>query len=168
MVRRPGRKPFEQFKKSLSQIGSSSIFSAICTTRSSIVGIPSGRCLPFVLGIQHRFTGCGRYVLFRSSVCSVWTNACRLLSSLRCFRLMPSMPAVRLPGLRSTSSRAAVSQSVRQIRWYRSSNLCSGCPWALRAKLSCVLRISSIPIQDAPFWTSHTQVSLQSLRPFAM
>lgn len=60
------------------------------------------------------------------------------------------MPAVRLPGLLSTFSKAFLSQSSRQIKWYKSPNLCSGCIWAFRAKLSCVLRISSIHLQNVP------------------
>jgi hypothetical protein len=34
---------------------------AVCTTRSTIAGIPSGRCLPFGFGIQTRLTACGSY-----------------------------------------------------------------------------------------------------------
>ena len=32
---------------------------AICTTRSRIVGMPNGRCLPSALGIHFRRTACG-------------------------------------------------------------------------------------------------------------
>lgn len=71
-------------------------------------------------------------------------------SSLRSCRLTLSMPAVRLPGLLNTFSKAFCSQSSRQIKWYKSPNLCFGCVCAFRAKLSCVLRISSIRLQNVP------------------
>ena len=53
--------------KSASKIGSITITPAIWTTRSRIVGKPSGLSLPLALGIQTRFTGEGSYVLSRSS-----------------------------------------------------------------------------------------------------
>jgi hypothetical protein len=36
------------------------------------------------------------------------------------------------------------------MKWYKSPNLCFGWIWAFRAKLSCVLRISSIRLQNVP------------------
>jgi hypothetical protein len=45
------------------------IFVAICTTRSRIVGIPSGLCFPSPLGMYRLRTGKGRYrFAFRVSV----------------------------------------------------------------------------------------------------
>src|ERR1700733_7476814 len=54
--------------RSASKIGSSTSLAAVCTTRSLIVGIPSGRSpLPPGFGIITRRTGAGRYVfLIRS------------------------------------------------------------------------------------------------------
>src|SRR5262249_25906350 len=57
IVLRPGRKPLEQFRKSLSQIGSSTIFTSICTTRSLRVAIPSGRIFPLRLNGGECFLG---------------------------------------------------------------------------------------------------------------
>jgi hypothetical protein len=131
-------------------MGSSNSLSAICTTRSFKVGMPRGRCFPFAFGIQCRLTGCGRYVPSLSSARSARMNTAFCSSSLRSLRLILSMPAVRLPGLLSTFSSAFPSQSSRQIKWYKSPNLCFGCIWAFRAKLSCVLRISSIRLQNVP------------------
>ncbi|EPG82524.1 hypothetical protein LEP1GSC048_3527 [Leptospira santarosai serovar Shermani str. 1342KT] len=65
---RLGRNPKELLRKLASKIGSITILQACCTTRSRIVGIPSGRWLPSGLGIITLRTGEGRYfLLFKSS-----------------------------------------------------------------------------------------------------
>src|SRR6266487_3369549 len=43
-ARRPGRKPYEHGRKSASKIGSSTSFSAACTTRSRTVGTVAANC----------------------------------------------------------------------------------------------------------------------------
>lgn len=48
--------------KSASKIGSSTIFVAICMTRSRITGIPSGRIFPSGFGISFRLAGRGWYL----------------------------------------------------------------------------------------------------------
>ena len=52
---------------SASKIGSTTSFSAVCTIRSLIVGIPSGRSPPPGFGIITLRTGCGLYVFACSS-----------------------------------------------------------------------------------------------------
>jgi len=63
------------------QIGSSSKATAVWTTRSLTVGMPSGRVLPSPLGMRTRRTGLARYVLARSSSCNV-SRHCVHASSL--------------------------------------------------------------------------------------
>ena len=53
--------------KSASKIGSSTSLAAVCTTRSRIVGMPSGRSPPPGFGIITRRTGCGPVRLRASS-----------------------------------------------------------------------------------------------------
>ena len=57
MRRPPGRNPNDESRKSASKIGSNTSITAICTTRSLTVGMPSGRCRPSGLGMYTRFTG---------------------------------------------------------------------------------------------------------------
>src|SRR4029077_3007405 len=45
--------------KSASKIGSSNSLAAVCTTRSRMVGIPSGRSPPPGFGVVPRRTACG-------------------------------------------------------------------------------------------------------------
>jgi hypothetical protein len=56
---RLGLNPYEFSSKSASKIGSMTIFTAICTTRSLIVGIPNGLRPPSAFGIYTRRTGMG-------------------------------------------------------------------------------------------------------------
>ena len=65
-ARRPGRNPYEKGWKSSSKMGSSTILSAACTTRSRTVGMPSRRNLPLALGIILSRTGWGWNSLRRS------------------------------------------------------------------------------------------------------
>ena len=55
-----GRYPYAASSKSASKIGSSTSIAAVCTTRSRMVGMPSGRWpTPLAFGIITRRTGCG-------------------------------------------------------------------------------------------------------------
>jgi hypothetical protein len=51
LARRLGRKPYEDGWKSASKIGSSTSFSAACSTRSIAAGMPRRRVLPLAFGI---------------------------------------------------------------------------------------------------------------------
>jgi hypothetical protein len=66
---RLGRNPNEQFSMSASKTGSSTIFTAACTTRSRTVGIDSGRCsrLPG-FGMNTRRAGTGRHAPSRKFI----------------------------------------------------------------------------------------------------
>ena len=64
-----------------SKIGSISILTICCTTRSLMVEIPRGRFFPLALGIYVRRTGSGRYVfVLSSSVIDVANIVCFSLS----------------------------------------------------------------------------------------
>lgn len=63
-------RPPGQSLKPASKIGSSTIFAAICATRSRAVGIPNGRFRPSCFGMSCRRTGCDRYRPSRRS-CSM-------------------------------------------------------------------------------------------------
>jgi hypothetical protein len=60
---RLGRNPYEQSMKSASKIGSMISSTAVCTTRSRIVGMPSGRWRPSGLGMYTRRTADGAVLL---------------------------------------------------------------------------------------------------------
>ncbi len=84
-------------RKSASQIGSSTSFSAACTTRSRTVGMPSRRSLPLAFGIIRSRTAKGtNRQAFRSA-----RSSARKTSSPRTAvmerAVQPSTPAVRAP-----------------------------------------------------------------------
>ena len=102
----PWRNPWEHGRKSASKIGSRTIRRACCTRRSSIVGIPSGRSLPFLLGIYTRRTDCGLYVS-ACNLCESWRIRSRSMS----LPVRRSMPGVGLPWFVRISSQAWANHS---------------------------------------------------------
>lgn len=103
---RPGRKPNERGWKSASKIDPRTSSTAICTTRSFTVGMPSGRWPPLPLGIRTRRTGSGRYVLAFNSRCTASSQrACVSGVATIVDRLSPSTPGA--PPLRVTNRSAA-------------------------------------------------------------
>jgi hypothetical protein len=97
--------------RSASKIGSSTSFAAVCTTRSRIVGMPSGRSPPPGLGIITRRTGWGWYVLVRSSASMPPSQFSSPAVSIAA-QVMPSTPGA--PLLARTRSYAWRKMSARQ------------------------------------------------------
>ena len=108
---RPGRNPKLHGRKSASKTGSSTIFTAACTTRSRTAGIDSGLCSVVPgFGMNTRRAGNGRYRPSRNSAASSPSSRDTPYSSTSA-RLTRSMPAA--PRLRRTSSHALSSTSLR-------------------------------------------------------
>lgn len=77
--------------QSASKIGSSTSLAAVCTTRSRIVGMPSGRSPPPGFGIITRRTGAGRYVLATRSFLMPASHSSNPAASIAA-KLIPSTP----------------------------------------------------------------------------
>src|SRR5215472_6995661 len=150
-----GRNPYLHNWKSASKIGSSTIFVAICTTRSRTVGIPNGRCFPGSFGMYRRLTGSGRY---RPSRSAAWISA-KNSPTPRCsiaWIVSASTPAA--PRLRRTRLHASHRTSLLQIRsynaWKRRVLLCLAhtysLRWSSRTFSLGVLAISGMPSHLPP------------------
>jgi hypothetical protein len=117
---------------SASKTGSSTIFSAACTTRSRTAGIDNGLCSPAGapgLGMNTRRAGNGRYVLSCSSLASS--------SSSRATPNCPTsakvvLPVPGAPLLPRTATHARCSTSPRQTLSYSAWNLRPGPALAAR------------------------------------
>ena len=138
---RRGRKPYDEGRKSASKIGVSTSVTAICTTRSRIVGIPSGRCRPSALGMYRRRTGCGRYVPARSaswiSSSTRSTPYCSISASVT--RSTPAEPRFDL-----TRRHASWRTSRLQIRSSRAWKRRSGARLAATQRRRCNWRTLSM------------------------
>lgn len=76
-------------------MASSTIINAVCATRSRIVGIPSGLCLPFGLGMYTRRTACAWYVFFLRASASSPSHRSSPYASMSS-NVSPSTPAAPL------------------------------------------------------------------------
>ena len=81
---------------------------AVCTTRSLIVGMPSGRCFPSGFGMYTRRTGCGWYV-FVLQFFRQFVQPLRLRRTPRC----PRTSGRRRPVLRRWSGSVARPSTAR-------------------------------------------------------
>ena len=118
-----GRKPYETARKSASKMGSNTSVTAICTTRSRTVGIPSGRRRPSAFGMYRRRTGGGRYLPARRAEAS----SLNIRSTPYCStaaNVSPSTPAP--PRLRFTRRHASQRRSALQTRSIRAWKRRSG------------------------------------------
>src|SRR5215217_5323396 len=140
---RLGRNPKEQSSMSASKIGSSTILTAACTTRSRTVGIDNGRCSPLPgLGMNTRRAGSGRYRRsFRSTASSSRSRSIPYSSTSA--NVVWSMPAA--PRLRRTPSHARSNTSLRQTLSYSAWNRLVGSALAARYSACCKARTLSPP-----------------------
>jgi len=135
-ARRFGRNPYEQGWKSASKMGSSTSFSAACTTRSAAVGMPSRRTLPFAFGIRCSRTGAGRNRRALSASRSPASSFPAPSPMARGFT--PSTPAVRAPRLPRTRFQATTRKAGSDTRLERSSNRRSGSAVAHWCSFVCI------------------------------
>ena len=127
---RLGRNPNEHGKKSASKIGSMTIFTAACTTRSRIAGIDNGRCSAEPgLGINTRRAGNGRNRPACSSAASSSRRRVTPYSSTSAM-VMWSMPGA--PKLRRTNHHARAKTSLRWTLSYSAWNRRPGSALAAR------------------------------------
>jgi hypothetical protein len=106
-----GRNPNEHGKKSASNTGSMTIFTAACTIRSRTAGIDNGRCSHEPgLGIHTRRAGNGRYIFSRRSAANSSSSRVTPYSSTSAMVIW-SMPDA--PPLRRTSTHARSNTSLR-------------------------------------------------------
>jgi hypothetical protein len=140
---RLGPNPNERSSTSASKIGSSTILSAACTTRSRTVGIDSGRCsLPPGLGRNTRRAGSGRYRHSLRSAASSPSSRATPYSSTSA-SVMWSMPAA--PRLRRTCSHALSSTSLRETLSNSAWNRLVGSALAARSSACRKARTLSLP-----------------------
>ena len=127
---RLGRNPKLHGKKSASKTGSSTIFSAACTTRSRTAGIDNGlfSSVPG-FGMNTRRAGSGRYRFSFKSAASSPSSRDTPYSSTSA-SVTRSMPAA--PRLRRTFSHALSSTSLRQTLSNSAWNRRSGSALAAR------------------------------------
>jgi hypothetical protein len=125
--------------KSASNTGSNSSTTAVCTTRSRIVGIPRGLFFPFSFRIYTRLTGLARYSFRLSSPSSSASHRSRnSRSAFSGSHLSPSTPGA--PRFSITCSSAAFSTSFRHTSPYRLQALHFGFFLACRYSVLCSFR----------------------------
>ena len=122
-ARRFGRNPYEHGWKSASKIGSSTSFSAACTTRSVTVGMPSAAQFPARLGDHHlpHRCRCERPGPSAGRGPRAGTPPPRYRDTIQA-TVARSIPGVRAPVLPATRSHATASTVGSHTRLYRSSN----------------------------------------------
>lgn len=126
--------------KSASKTGSSTSFSAACTTRSATVGMPRLRTFPDPpgFGILRSRTGRGRNEPSLRAARRSCRNPGAPIRSSTSMTVRPSTPGVRAPWFPATRANAIVSVAGSCTRLNRSSNRRPGSAVAQWCSLVCI------------------------------
>ena len=142
-----GRNPNEHANMSASKIGSSTIFTAACTTRSATEGIDSGLCSDDPgLGMNTRRAGSGRQRPSLNAAATSSSSRDTPYSSTSAM-VIRSIPAA--PRLRRTSSHARSRTSLRWTLSPSAWNRRPGSALAARYSACCKARTGSITDPEA-------------------